>query len=220
MFLIKSAVVIIQIDKTNTNIVDELKRVYDVCDDIVGDDSFPMTYKIADCHSLVFKFQDNNNDLLKYKLIIDGTKGLFCNGKFVNFSYYSKRNQQRKCRKCGKPGKLNKVLPLPTDKPTIIIHVKNNSQNTTDLKSEISSCLSVLVTLKDNIILQQTPIKQFVITITIKRDLMASTMKMVADGQTVYNGLENFEFFDNVENPLCLQCDPSELNHSDPDLFD
>lgn len=68
--------------------------------------------------------------------------------------------------------------------------------------------------------LKKIPIKQVIITKTIEKNAMANKTKIIADGQTLYDGLSNFEFFSFVENPLCLQCDPCELNHSDTGVFD
>ena len=205
MLFLKSVTIVLQINKINTDIVDELKQCYDVLNNITSDKSFPSEYTFSDCHSLLLKLQAIENDNIKFKLVIDGTKGLYCDSIFELF-YYSKRNQPSKCPKCGMLGKLNNVLSMPADRPTIIIHVKNNSTDTTTFKAEIASCLNVLVTLKDYITLQQTPIRQVIITKTIESDVLFNTTKIVVDGQTLFDGLSKFEFFDSVENPLCEQC--------------
>ena len=213
-----NAVVVFKTDKTTTTIVDELKRMYDICENISHLQLFPQEFKSA-YHSLVFNSHVDEKDNLDFKLTVDN-KGSLCGTGNANLFTYSQRHQLKKCRQCGKPGKPRKVLFFPAVKPTIVIHIKNNSQIKTALKYEIAECLNVLVTLKNTIILKQIPIKQVIITKTIEKNVMASKTKIIVDGQTLYDGLSKFEFFSFVENPLCLQCDPCELNHSDPDVFD
>jgi hypothetical protein len=210
------AVVVLKAYKETTTVVDELKCTYDLSERIACLKSFPI--KSVYQH-LVFSSSLDHEDNFFYQLTADNNKCVHLSGK-CNYFYYSKRNQPSKCRECGKPGKQRKVLSLPAERPIIIIHVKNNSRIKTLLKYELAECLNVLVTLKDNITLQQTPIRQVIITKTIERDVMSSKTKIVVDGQTLYDGLSKFEFFDFVEHPLCLQCDPFEFNHSEPDMFD
>lgn len=141
-------------------------------------------------------------------------------GSGIETYYYWKRDRPSQCRECGKPGKLRKVLALPAEQPIIIIHVKNNSKRRTQLTTELAESLNVLVTLNHAIALRQTPIRQVIITKTLEKHVMSNTTKVVVDGQTVYDGLSKYEFFDSVEHPLCLQCDPFQFNHSDPEMFD
>jgi hypothetical protein len=212
------AVIVLKTTKESTNIVDELKRFYDISQRICILRLFPQELKTVN-HSIEIKAQLDKTDNLNHKITVDN-KGSVCMRSGFPTYYYSKRDRPSQCRECGKPGKLRKVLPLPAEKPTIIIHVKNNSKRRTQLTTELAESLNVLVTLNHAIALRQTPIRQVIITKTLEKHVMSNTTKVVVDGQTVYDGLSKYELFDFVENPLCLQCDPFQFNHSDPEMFD
>jgi hypothetical protein len=193
------AVVVIKTNKEDTNIVDELKRIYDATlnhhnsSDIINVQ-----------HRVFYQCNVTKDDNAKIKIIVDGAINLESENLFGgNSSYYASRNLPKICIQCDKPIDACTIVTLSACKPTIVIHIINKFKMQTTLVDEIEECLNVLVFLKKNPV--QLPIKQVIITKTIELLRMPSAIKIVADNKILYEGNQIFEKFCYRDN-LCANC--------------
>ncbi len=202
MLLLESAVVVIRTNKTDTTIVDELKRAYDAVLNHQLNDKLP---EIQVGHRLLYNSEVVSNDSEKISIFVDGITCIETDNAFGGTSkHYETRLSSRVCGECDKPNHMTNILPLPANQPTIIIHVINKAKLTTSLADELKECLNVLVFLKQ----QQTlkPIQQLIITKTIVPGILPSTIKVVGDGQMFYNGIQIWDKFYFQEQDFCANC--------------
>ena len=203
MLLLQSAVVVIRTNKTDTTIVDELKRAYDAVLNHLNNDKLP---EIEVEHRLLYNSEVMSNGSEKISVFVDGTTCLETEDAFGGTSnHYQTRLSSRVCEECDKPNRMTNILPIPANQPSIIIHVINKANLATCLSDELEECLNVLVCLKQQP--TRTPIKQLIITKTIITGIIPSTIKVVGDGQTFYNGLQIWDKFYFQERSLCANCE-------------
>lgn len=203
MLLLQSAVVVIRTHKRDTTIVDELKQIYDVIFNHQNSDELS---EIQIEHRLQYTSTITDNTNENIEVFVDGKQCLEINDKLKNnLGHYSNRLVSRKCLHCDKPNHMTDILPLPAKKPTIVIHINNKTQVFTSLVDELEECLNVLVFLKQPPV--PKPIENLIITKTILPGILSSTIKIVGDGQVLYNGDQIWDKFYFQEQDLCTNCD-------------
>lgn len=211
-----SAVIVLRTNIESTTITDELKRAYDVFENL--DTSQQVSHLTANYH-ITYQANAKPNKDIDININVDGTNTVTTTNMFGCDSFYFKaKDRSNKCRSCHKSIKPRKNLALPAYKPCIVIHIKSKCKTRkTSVRSQIEDCLNVLVTLKNTISLVQKPIRQVVITKIVDKPMASNKIKIVADGQTIYDGLAVYQFFYHVENRRCSECDHFGFNWSESD---
>ena len=192
------AVVVIKTNKEDTNIVDELKRIYDATLNHYRNNDI-----IDVQHRVFYECNVTKDDDAKIKVIVDGATTFESENLFGgNSSHYASRKLSKLCIQCNKPVGLNTSASFLACKPTIIIHIINKFKMQTLVADELEECLNVLVFLKNPI---PIPIKQVIITKTIEMWKMPSAIKIVADNRILYEGIQINEKF-SVRDNLFANC--------------
>jgi hypothetical protein len=209
-----SAVIVLRTNNESTTICDELKRAFDVFDNKYHPAEL---VNVTANYRVLYNANVIKDNDVEIKINVDGTTSVSSTNMFGGNSFHFKAKERaNQCRNCHKPIKPRKILALPAYKPCILIHVKNKCETKkTSVRSHIEDCLNVLVTLKSTITLVQKPIRQVIVTKIVDKPMASNKIKIVVDGQTIFDGLPVYQFFYHTENRRCSECDHFGFNWSE-----
>lgn len=208
MLRFKDMVIVLKTNKTQTSIIDELKRAYDASLNLMENKGLP---EIVADHRILYESLITDNDNAKVSIIIDGTTLLESENSWGGTSkYYENSKLPDYCKFCDTYPSTQRPPYLVAEKPIIVIHVKHLSTDWNTCFCDILDySLRTLAKLR-YVPITSTPIKQMIITIDQRIGKTAGELnhiyKIVADGQVIYNGRIQERYFENTEEVICDYC--------------